>query len=620
MGTKAVKFGGTSLCSAAQMKKAAEIVLSDADRQIVVVSAPGKRFPEDEKITDLLYRCYEETDIQTRTALLDRIRSRFDEIIEELSLPLDFSEEYTMLSDAAGSLRGRDYFVSRGEYLCAKIFAALLGFSFLDAADCILFHDDGSFDAASTGALLSEKLAGRLPVVIPGFYGRMPNDTIKTFPRGGSDITGAIAADAAGVSLYENFTDVSGFLLADPKLVESPKVVDVISYKELRRLSYMGAAVLHEDAVFPVRVSGIPINIRNTDRPDDAGTMIVSRKPMTGSVSGITGRAGYTLIRVIRDRIGEDAAALRTLLAIFERRGIPVFAVPRGVDSVGIAVKSADTEGKKDYILNEICHSVEPETVTLTDGIALVCIVGEHMGAEIPAALFGALATVGERPLLIDSGADDLGITVGIREESLIPVIRQVYHEVLRMQAQQENRRTMCGGFLLFFRNGDCFDLLLFERLIGKIRIDGRDAVQNVKAVRHFAERGILPVEMRRVLVHDKELRTRRIRLHRARHGDDTARVFERIFHAVRRKLPLDLIAGTAHTGAGRITALNHEARNHAVKNQSVIETVICQFHKVRHRNRCGFGIKLQRHHAAVFHFDCRFCHMQISFLAFVFL
>ncbi len=435
MGIKAVKFGGTSLCSAAQMKKAAEIVLADADRRIVVVSAPGKCSPDDEKITDLLYRCYEETDLQEKGRLFEKIRGRFDGIISELGLSLDLSEEYRRMMSDGAHLGGRDYFVSRGEYLCAKIFSQLLGFAFLDAADGIFFREDGSFDADRTQTVLSGLLADRSAVVIPGFYGRMPNDTIKTFPRGGSDITGAVAAAAAGAYLYENFTDVSGFMLADPKIVGGAKTVAVISYKELRRLSYMGAAVLHEDSVFPVRMSGIPINIRNTDRPDDCGTMIVPKKEQSGMVSGIAGKKGFTLIRVERDGLGEDAAALRILLGIFERRKMTVMAVLRSVDSVGIVVRSAETAGKKDYILNEICQDLEPETVGLTENLALVCIVGEHMRGQAVQAVFDALGELGEYPLVTDSGADDISLMIGIREEGFERAIRKIYEKILCLEA-----------------------------------------------------------------------------------------------------------------------------------------------------------------------------------------
>ncbi len=430
MGMKAVKFGGTSLCSAAQMKKAAEIVLADADRRVVVVSAPGKRSPEDEKITDLLYRCYEEADDVKKACLFEKIRERFDGIISDLGLSLDLSEEYEAIQNAGVKFGGRDYFVSRGEYLCAKIFAALLKYEFLDAADGIFFHEDGSFDGRKTRTVLSALLAQREAVVIPGFYGRMPNDTIKTFPRGGSDITGAVAADAAGAYLYENFTDVSGFLLADPKIVDKPETVSIISYKELRRLSYMGASVLHEDAVFPVRRSGIPINIRNTDCPDDPGTMIVEKKKTGAGISGIAGKKGYSLIRVSKDRIGVDSAAVQSLLGIFERRQMAAYADARSVDSVGILVESRNIAGKKDYILNEICQCLEPDTIGLSEEIALVCVVGEQMPPSVPAAVFCALEELGERIRFIGFGADDIVLTVGIREQAFERAVRKIYEKI----------------------------------------------------------------------------------------------------------------------------------------------------------------------------------------------
>ena len=430
MGIKAVKFGGTSLCSAAQMKKAAEIVLADADRRVVVVSAPGKRSPQDEKITDLLYRCYEAPEGEEKVRLFERTRERFDEILSDLGTSLDLSQEYETIWNTAGKFGGRDYFVSRGEYLCAKIFSGLLGYEFLDAADGIFFHEDGTFDDERTRETLSSLLARRNAVVIPGFYGKMPNDTIRTFPRGGSDITGAIAADAAGAYLYENFTDVSGFLLADPKIVDKSETVSIISYKELRRLSYMGASVLHEDAIFPVRRSGIPINIRNTDSPDDPGTMIVEKKDQLGAVSGIAGKKGYVLIRISRDRIGSDAAAARILSGIFERRRIPIYGDSHSVDSIGILVEARDIAGKRDYILNEICQCLEPEAVGLTDGLALICVVGERLCPAVPCAVFCALSELLERVQFIDLGADDIVLTVGIREAAFEQAVRKIYEKI----------------------------------------------------------------------------------------------------------------------------------------------------------------------------------------------
>lgn len=432
MGIKAVKFGGTSLCNAAQMRKAEKIVRADGDRRIIVVSAPGKRSPDDEKITDLLYRCYDETSPAAFEELFRRICRRFDDMIAELSLPLDFSDDYEKMRKLKDYHGGKDYFVSRGEYFSAKLFAALLGYDFIDAAEGIFFREDGVFDALKTKMVLGELLAKHEQAVLPGFYGIMPNDTVKTFARGGSDITGAIAADAAGAYLYENFTDVSGFLLADPKIVDKSKTVDIISYRELRRLSNMGAAVLHEDAVFPVRASGIPINIKNTDHPEAPGTWIVAKKNSTGTVSGIAGKGGFAKILVVRDKIGEDAAMLRMLAGIFERRRIPIYGMPRSVDSVGIVVKNTDTAGKRDYILNEICQCVEPENVSFSEGIALIDIVGDHMDGCIIPAVFHAVYECGEKPLLADLGSDDLGLTVGVRESQLETVIREIYRAIDR--------------------------------------------------------------------------------------------------------------------------------------------------------------------------------------------
>ena len=306
---KVVKFGGSSLASAGQIRKAADIILSDRDRRFVIPSAPGKRYSDDIKVTDLLYRCY---DTAARGGLIDdqikRIRKRYDEIIEGLNLDLDLSEEFEVIKDHFLRQAGREYAASRGEYLNGLVMARCLNFKFIDAAEVICFDEKGNFDSEKTHEILKERLANVDYAVIPGFYGAMPDGSIKTFSRGGSDITGSIVARAVRADVYENWTDVSGVMVTDPRLVPDPEVIDVITYRELRELSYMGATVLHEDAIFPVRKEGIPINIRNTNRPEDEGTMIVEstcRQPKH-VITGIAGKKGFCSINIEKDMMNSE--------------------------------------------------------------------------------------------------------------------------------------------------------------------------------------------------------------------------------------------------------------------------------------------------------------------------
>ena len=275
--TKVVKFGGSSLANAEQFRKAESIIRAEKSRRYVVPSAPGKRFPEDTKVTDLLYECYRLASLgEDFSEVFDEVKSRYTDIIDGLGIDLDLSEEFITIKGAIKHHAGRDYAASRGEYLSGMIFSKLLGYDFIDAAGVIRFADNGSFDAESTNTILTSVLARHKTAVIPGFYGSMPNGTVKTFSRDGSDVTGSIISRAAGADLYENWKDVSGFQMADPRIVDNPRTISVITYRELRELSYMGASVLHEDAIFPVRFAGIPINIKNTNDPSAPGTMIVA--------------------------------------------------------------------------------------------------------------------------------------------------------------------------------------------------------------------------------------------------------------------------------------------------------------------------------------------------------
>ena len=422
MEKRAVKFGGTSLCDAAQMQKAAEIVRADPRRCAVVVSAPGKRMRDDEKITDVLLRMEKARTFAERNAIFKTVEARFDAMIKELSLPLDFSEEYRYIREEAFG----DFLISRGEYFCAVIFAALLGFAFIDAGEVIFFKENGATDTEKTRKIFSERLEKTPYAVIPGFYGRTEAGGIRLFPRGGSDITGALAADALHASLYENFTDVSGFLLTDPRIIPHAATVPCLSYGELRKLSSMGAFVLHADAILPLCDKKIPVVIRNTNEPEGACTVIGERvSPHT--VGGIVGGGGYTLFSVFRTGIGERIEELRAVLALFERYTKMIYSVPHAVDAVGILVKSEDIRKSKDILIRALTDELAAEKVVARENIALLSVVGEGSAEKYSSLILHAMQERGAVPILLDSGADTLGMTVGFDEKYLEMLISDLY-------------------------------------------------------------------------------------------------------------------------------------------------------------------------------------------------
>ena len=334
---KVVKFGGSSLASAEQFKKVGEIIRADKRRKYVVPSAPGKRFSGDTKVTDMLYGCYSLAFKEKNfTPALDAIKARYDEIIEGLGLTISLEEEFKIIHENFSKKIGRDYAASRGEYLNGKILAAYLGFEFIDAAEVIRFDENGRYDGETTYDILSSRIADVDYAVIPGFYGAKEDGSIVTFSRGGSDITGSIVALAAKVDLYENWTDVSGFLIADPRIVKDPKGIESITYKELRELSYMGASVLHEEAIFPVRKAGIPINIRNTNAPEEKGTMIVEAtcKHPKYTITGIAGTDGFVSITIEKAMMNSEIGFCRKVLNIFEDNGISIEHMPSGIDTM----------------------------------------------------------------------------------------------------------------------------------------------------------------------------------------------------------------------------------------------------------------------------------------------
>ena len=422
MGIKAVKFGGTSLSCAEQMKKAAEIVRSDKERRVVAVSAPGKRFSRDDKITDLLYRMDKAETEEKRNAIFSLIRGRFDSIIAELKLSLDFSEEYRKILLTA---QGADL-ISRGEYFCARIFSELLGFAFVDARHLIFFDEKGNPDMPKIEKKMQVYLEQYGKIVIPGFYGSRPDGSVALFPRGGSDITGAIAAAASKAEVYENFTDVNGFLLADPKMVKSPRTVRELSYEELRRLSSMGACVLHSDSVLPLKAMEIPVLIRNTNDPEGEYTRICAKKAVR-SVSGIVGQKGYLLFSVYLTGIGKNLEDFHRLLRIFEAYTANVYSTPHTVDAVGVLVYEDDIGGRKEDILKDLFEILRAEAVTMSENMALLSVVGEGMSSENARAILWTMAEIGAEPLLVDGGADRMGITVGFDERYLSEMIEALY-------------------------------------------------------------------------------------------------------------------------------------------------------------------------------------------------
>lgn len=437
MSLKVLKFGGTSLADAAHFRAVADIIKSEPERRYVVASAPGKRFSADTKITDLLYKCYElasnEEDI---TDVFEEIKGRYNDIISELGIDLDLSDSFEKIKLSVIHNSGRDYVASRGEYLNAKILAAYLGFDFVDAKKVIFFKEDGSFDAEKTNDTMRSYLSKHEYAVVPGFYGSMPNGTIKTFSRGGSDITGSIVARAVNATVYENWTDVSGFLMADPRCIDNPKVIDTITYKELRELSYMGATVLHEDAIFPVRYSKIPINIRNTNKPEDKGTFIVYQTDDISEdvITGIAGKTGFSTIRIEKDMMNAELGFGRKVLQVIEENGISFEHFPSGIDTMTVVVSTKELQNKRADVMSGICKAVDPENIFVEENLALIAIVGRGMvkAKGTAARIFTALADAGVNIRMIDQGSCELNIIVGIDANDYLTALNAIYREFVK--------------------------------------------------------------------------------------------------------------------------------------------------------------------------------------------
>ncbi|WP_432629525.1 aspartate kinase [Brotaphodocola sp.] len=429
---KVVKFGGSSLASARQFKKVGDIIRADKTRRYVVPSAPGKRNSKDEKVTDMLYACYEAASTGgAYKKILERIKERYQEIIDGLDLNLNLDHEFDTIEQNFVKGIGRDYAASRGEYLNGIVMANYLGYEFIDSAEVIFFDENGNFESELTNKELSERLEHVERAVIPGFYGAKHDGTIKTFSRGGSDVTGSIVARAIHADLYENWTDVSGFLVADPRIVEDPAVIETITYKELRELSYMGAGVLHEDAIFPVRREGIPINIRNTNKPEDKGTLIVEstcRKPHY-TITGIAGKKGFCAINIEKAMMNAEVGFGRKVLQVFEKYGISFEHMPSGIDTMTIMVHQSEFEEYEQSVIAGIHRAVEPDSVELEADLALIAVVGRGMKATRGTAgrIFSALAHARVNVKMIDQGSSELNIIIGVKNADFETAIKAIY-------------------------------------------------------------------------------------------------------------------------------------------------------------------------------------------------
>ncbi|MBQ6262931.1 MAG: aspartate kinase [Clostridia bacterium] len=429
------KFGGSSLSNGEHFRKVKEIVKSDPKIKYVVPSAPGKRFEKDDKVTDLLYECYSASSAgKSIDDIFFSVTSRYDSIIQDLGIDLDLTEEYTHIKWAIMHHAGRDYAASRGEYLNGKILASFLGFDFIDPAPYIKFADDGLFESEITDSLLYNELKKHEHAVIPGFYGSMPNGTIKTFSRGGSDITGSIVARAVLASVYQNWTDVDGFLMADPRIIDNPKTISTITYKELRELSYMGAGVLHEESIFPVRTAGIPIVIKNTNRPEAEGTLIVSdvNAPETSNViTGIAGKKGFSVISIEKAMMNTETGFGRRVLEAIEKEDVNFEHLPSGIDTMSVVLSTDEISEKRDRILDRICSTVEPDTISIEDGLALIAVVGRGMVKAKGTALrvFKATADADVNIKMIDQGSSELNIIIGVDESDFVSAMNAIYRE-----------------------------------------------------------------------------------------------------------------------------------------------------------------------------------------------
>ena len=438
MQLKVVKFGGSSLADAEHFRQVADIIKADPSRRFVVASAPGKRFSADIKVTDMLYTCYNMIrNHEDITEYYQKIKDRYNGIIADLGLNFDISGELEYVKNAMMLRSGRDYAASRGEYLNSIILAKYLGFDFIDAENVIYFKENSTFDEEKTNEAMTEELKKHKNAVIPGFYGIMPNGTIKTFSRGGSDITGSIVARAASADLYENWTDVSGFMMADPRIIENPCPISTITYRELRELSYMGATVLHEDAIFPVQKAGIPINIRNTNRPEDNGTMIVASTDSYDKehiITGIAGKKGFSVINIEKDLMHNEIGFCSRIFECLEDNEISFEHIPSGIDTMSIIIATASLEGKKEKLITSLQRNTKADSITVDDGLALIAVVGRGMkeAKGTAARVFMAASNADVNIKMIDQGSSELNIIIGVEESDYENALRAIYSEIVK--------------------------------------------------------------------------------------------------------------------------------------------------------------------------------------------
>ncbi len=429
---KVVKFGGSSLASAQQFEKVGNIIRAEKTRKFVVPSAPGKRFSDDIKVTDMLYACYalaeEGKDFKKELAA---IKARYEEIITGLKLDLSLDEEFKQIEKDFKAKAGDNYAASRGEFLNGKIMAAYLGYNFVDPAECVFFTEEGEFDAEKTNVALAAKLQKLENAVVPGFYGSLPDGKVKTFSRGGSDITGSIVARAIHADVYENWTDTSGVLVADPRIIKDPVVIETITYRELRELSYMGFSVFHEDAIFPVRREGIPINIRNTNKPEDKGTWIVESTCQKSKyvITGIAGKKGFCSINVDKDMMNSEIGFGRKVLQAFEDNGISFEHIPSGIDTLTVFVHQDEFMDKEQQVVSGIHRLAKPDTIDIEADLALIAVVGRGMKSTRGTAgrIFAALAHADVNVKMIDQGSSELNIIIGVRNDDFETAIKAIY-------------------------------------------------------------------------------------------------------------------------------------------------------------------------------------------------
>ena len=437
---KVLKFGGSSMADAKQFEKVKSIVQADPSRKVVIVSAAGKRFSDDHKLTDLLYLCHAHLKYGVACDnVFDMIRSRYMEIRDELGLKTDLESEFDALRKKMDKGISQDELVSRGEYFAARLMADYLGYDFLDSELWLRFKLDGTVDQEVSYEALSRAASGRR-VVIPGFYGTMPDGSIKTFTRGGSDITGALAAAALDADVYENWTDVSGFLMADPRIVKDPLPIERITYSELRELSYIGAQVLHEGTIFPVREKNIPLNIRNTNQPDHPGTMIresfdePEEKADSSFITGIAGRKNFSVITITKNGMSNEVGVLRRVLEILEKYQLVVEYLPSGIDSVSLVVAADKLRPCQYQILGEIQKALKPDTIHVTEDMAIVAAVGRKMAFKpgISGKIFAALGENGINIRMITQGPEELNIIVGVDNKDFAGAIRVLYDSFVK--------------------------------------------------------------------------------------------------------------------------------------------------------------------------------------------